>query len=45
MILFSSGTTGHSLCSTKMVAWARIQVVAGFCRRSLRLGSLLARHS
>ena len=35
----------HSLCSTEMVAWARIQVMAGFCRRSLRLGSLLARHS
>lgn len=35
----------HSLCRTEMVAWARIQVMAGFCRRSLRLGSLLARHS
>lgn len=37
--------TDHSLCSTATVAWARIQVVAGFCWRSFRLGSLLALHS
>lgn len=34
-----------SLCSTVIVAWARIQVDAGFWCRSLRRGSLLARHS
>lgn len=37
--------TDHSLCSTVIVAWARIQVVAGFWWRSFRRGSLLALHS
>lgn len=37
--------TVNSLCNTVTVAWARIQVVDGFWRKSLRRGSLLALHS
>lgn len=39
------GRRVDSLCKTLTVAWARIQVMDGFCLKSFRRASLLARHS